>query len=151
MVTKIILLILLHNIYTIILLKSLCLSVGVRILQVAILARSSREMYLTVRIVWQYILSRVRVLVRHINFYMRKTLKTSGKPGRQCQCLFQWPATSYCLQRSGPSRFAGTDPSKNDTATAVCVWGVCARIRAGVCARLCVHACVCAWCVCNIR
>ena len=36
----------------IILLKSVCLSVGVRKLQVAILARSSREMSLTVRIVW---------------------------------------------------------------------------------------------------
>ena len=42
-------------IYTIILLKSVCLSVGVRKMQVAILARSSREMPLTVRIVWQYI------------------------------------------------------------------------------------------------
>ena len=38
-------------IYTIILLKSVCLSVGVRKLQVAILALSSREMYLTVHIV----------------------------------------------------------------------------------------------------
>ena len=27
-------------------------------------------------------------------FYTRKTLNTSGKPGRQCQCLFQWPATT---------------------------------------------------------
>ena len=44
-----------RHIYTIILLKSVCLSVGVRKLQVAILARSSREMSLTVRIVWQYI------------------------------------------------------------------------------------------------
>ena len=107
-------------IYTIILLKS----VGVRKLQVAILARSSREMSLTVRIVWQYILSQVCVSVRPSIFYMRKTLKTSGKPGRQCQCLFQWPATSYCHQRSGPSRLAGTDPSNRDT-TAVCVGGGC--------------------------
>ena len=38
-------------IYTIILLKSVCLSVGVRKLQIAILARSPREMTLTVRIV----------------------------------------------------------------------------------------------------
>ena len=79
---------------------------------------------------------------------MRKTLKTSGKPGRQCQCLFQRPATSYCHQRSGPSRLAGTDPSNSDTATAVCVCGGggCARVRAGasarVCVRACVHACV---------
>ena len=39
------------SIYTIILLKSACLSVGVRKRQVAILARSSREMSQTVRIV----------------------------------------------------------------------------------------------------
>ena len=45
------------TIYTII----LHLSVAVRKLQVAILARSSREMYQTVRIDWQYILSRDRV------------------------------------------------------------------------------------------
>ena len=59
------------------------------------------------------------------------TLKTSGKPGRQCQCLFQWLATSYCHQRSGLSRLAGTDPSNSDTATAVCVGSVC--VRAGAC------------------
>ena len=41
----------LQIIYTIILLKSVCMSVGVLKLQVAILARSSREMSLTVRIV----------------------------------------------------------------------------------------------------
>ena len=38
-------------IYNIIILKSVCLSVGVRKLQFAILARSSREMSLTVHIV----------------------------------------------------------------------------------------------------
>ena len=81
-------------------------------------------------------------------FYMRKTLKTSGKPGRQCECLFQLPATSYCHQRSGPSRLTGTDPSNSDTATAVCVCvgGGCAHVRAGECVRpfvrACVHACV---------
>ena len=50
------------------------MSVSVRKLQVAILARSSREMSLTVRIVCQYILSRVRVSIRHSIFYTRKTL-----------------------------------------------------------------------------
>ena len=127
---------------TIIVLKSVCLSVGVRKLQVAILARSSREMYLTVRIVWKHILSRVCVSVRPSIFYMRKTLKTSGKPG--CQCLFQWPATSYYHQRSGPSPLVGTDPSNSDTVTAVCVsvGDVCARVRAGACARMCVRPCV---------
>ena len=53
-------------IYTIIPLKS----VGVRKLQVAILARSSREMSLTVSIVWQYILSRVRVSVGPSIFFV---------------------------------------------------------------------------------
>ena len=73
--------------------------------------------------------------------YAKKTLETSGKPGRQCQCLFQWPATSYCHQQSGPSRLAGTDPSNSDTATTVCAgWGVhaFARVRAHACA--CVRA-----------
>ena len=64
---------------------------------------------------------------------MRKTLKTSGKPGRRCQGLFQWPATSYYHQRSGPSRLADTDPSNSDTATAVCVsGGARVRVRASV-------------------
>ena len=49
-----------HNIYTIICLKS----VVVRKLQVAILARSPREMSQTDRIVWKHILSRVRVSVK---------------------------------------------------------------------------------------
>ena len=66
---------------------------------------------------------------------MRKTLKTSGKPGRQCS--FQWPAASYCHERSGPSRLAGTDQSISDTATAVCVCGGCVyaftRVRAHAC------------------
>ena len=55
--------------------SEVCLSVGVRKLQVAIFARSSREMYLTVRIVWQYIvffLSRVRVKVRSSNYFIRE-------------------------------------------------------------------------------
>ena len=72
---------------------------------------------------------------------MRKTLKTLGKPGRQCQCLFQWPVTSCCNQQSGPSRLAGTDPSNSDTATAVCGGGVvCTRSRG--CLRTRVRACV---------
>ena len=50
---------------------SLNLSVGVRKLQCAILARSYREMSLTVRVVRQYILSRVRVSVRPSKFFIR--------------------------------------------------------------------------------
>ena len=52
--------------------KSACLSVGVRKRQVAIIARSSREMSLTDRIVLKYILSRVRVSVRPSNCFIRE-------------------------------------------------------------------------------
>ena len=55
-------------IYTIIFHKPVCLSVGVRKLQVAILARSSREMSLADRNHPRYILSRVRISVRPSNF-----------------------------------------------------------------------------------
>ena len=64
--------------------------------------------------------------------------------------------TSYCHQRSGPSRLAGTDPSNNDTATAVVVGGgvggggVCARVwtRSHGCMRTRVRACVRACVMC---
>ena len=62
-------------IYTIILLKSVCLSVGVRKLLVAMLARSSRVMSLTVRIDWRYILSRVSVSVRPRIFLYAKNIQ----------------------------------------------------------------------------
>ena len=52
------------RIFTIIILKSVCLSVVVRKLQVAILARSSREISQTVRIDCRSFLSRVRISVR---------------------------------------------------------------------------------------
>ena len=62
--------IMIGQIYTIICLKS----VAVRKLQVAILARSPREMSQTDRIVWKHILSRVRVSVRpRIFLYAKKT------------------------------------------------------------------------------
>ena len=91
-------------IYIIILLKS----VGVSKLQVAILARSSREMSQTVRIDWKHILSRVRVSVRPSNFFIHEQHpKLSRIPSRPDQCLFEWrghcspvtvdrsPATTY--------------------------------------------------------
>ena len=68
-------------------------------------------------------------------FFYAKNTQNLGVPGRQCQCLFQWPATSYCHQRSGPSRLAGTDPSNTDTATAVCVCGWCVCPRSRGCVR----------------
>ena len=49
--------------------------------QVTILARSSREMSLTVRIIWQYILSRVRVSIRpSIFLYEKNMTKLPRKP-----------------------------------------------------------------------
>ena len=89
--------------------------------------------------------------VRPSIFLYAKTLKTSGKPGRQCQRLFQWPSTSYCHQRSGASRLAGTDPSNSDTA--VCVWGggVCGLVRAGALARVRSRGCVRAGAFARVR
>ena len=76
-------------------------------------------------------------------FYTRKTSKTSGKPGRQRQCLFQWPATG--IVASGADRHGwATDPSNSDNLYG----GVCVHARAYVhshvcaCVRACVHACV---------
>ena len=106
-------------IYTILFLKYVCLSVSVRKLQVAILARSSCETYLTVRIVWQYILSRVRIPIRpsmHF-FYTRKTLINyhESRPSRiwllngpaarpvtmsSATATVEWPATLRCVDTS---------------------------------------------------
>ena len=120
------------HIYTIICLKSVCLSVSVRKRQVAILARSSREMSLTVRIVWQYILSRVRVSVWPSIFYTWKTSKISGKSGGQCVCLFQWVADRPLSRqrRKGcaqPWRSHGW-AHRNSEQRRSCV-GVCACVR----------------------
>ena len=70
-----------YVIYTIICLKS----VDVRKLQVAILARSPREMSQTDRILLRYIMSRVSVSVRpRIFLYTKKP-----KPDSPACCLFQ--------------------------------------------------------------
>ena len=98
------------NIYTIIILLkyvylSVCLSaclpvcVGVSKLQVAILARSSREIHLTVRIDWQYILSQVCVSVRpRIFLYAEKHPKTIAK----ARVSFYWMNAAKCGHRSAP-------------------------------------------------
>ena len=65
-----------HTIYTIICLKS----VGVRKLQVAIIALSPREMSLTDRILPMYILSRVRVSVRPRIFFIREKTPNQSRP-----------------------------------------------------------------------
>ena len=97
-------------------------------------------------------MSRFRVSVRPRFFYTPKTPKTSGKPGRQRQCLFQWPATG--IVASGAGRH-GWVPTNSDNlrggGVCVCVCAcvlVCARVHACVrpCVRTRVHAfsCVCA-------
>ena len=66
----------LHYIYTIICLKS----VDIRRLQVAILARSPREMSQTDRMLPRYFLSRVRVSVRPRIFLYAKKLPNHSRP-----------------------------------------------------------------------
>ena len=74
------------SIYTIILL----ISVGVRKLQVAILARSTREMSLTVRIVWQYILSWVRASIRPSIFLSAKNIFRLSRMPTLGQVAVEW-------------------------------------------------------------
>ena len=62
---------------------------AVRKLQVAILARASREMYQTVRIDWQYILSRVQPSI----FYMWKTPKNYHADRGSPKCLLNEQAS----------------------------------------------------------
>ena len=131
------------NIYTIILLKYVCLSVGVRKLQVAILARSSRKMSLTVRFVWQYILSRVRVSVRPSIFLYAKNPQNLRET---------WPPVPVCISKASnpllsPAEWAVTVAWHRiaiQQRRCVCVCGGCAGIRTGACARVCVRAPVCA-------
>ena len=79
-------------------------------LQVAVLARSPREMSQTVRIDWQhFLLSRVCVSI----FYTWNTPKNSRKPCRPRKCLFQW--TSDRL-RKGVELHHGWSPATHRTA-----------------------------------
>ena len=77
----------LYEVAIIIIILLICLkSVGVRKLQVAILALSPREMSLTDRILPRYTMSRVRVSVRPIIFLYAKK-----KPNQSRRMLFiQW-------------------------------------------------------------
>ena len=110
-------------IYTIILRKS----VEVSKLQVAILARSSREMSQTVRIVCKHILSQVRVSGRPSNFFIREKHTKPRETGSPA-CLFEWSSDAQCRQQNGSSRLGATDPSHraNLKGSAVCV---CASMR----------------------
>ena len=108
------------TIYTIICLKSVCLSVSVRKLQVAILARSSREMSLTDRIVWQYIhefasqfgLAFFYTRKTLINYYESRTLcilLLNGPAARpvtmhSATVTVEWPATRRCRYNCGNTK-----------------------------------------------
>ena len=90
-----------YILYTTILLKS----VAVRKLQVASLARLSREMYQTVCINWRSILSQVRISVRPSNFFIREKHKKTRRnrvPSREC--LFEW-TSARPLIASDPSKW----------------------------------------------
>ena len=67
---------------------------------------------------------------------MRKTLKPRGNRAASASVYFNGQrATSYCHQRSGPSRLAGTYPSNSNTATCVGGGGVNARVSVRSCVR----------------
>ena len=119
---------------------SVCLSVIVRKRQVAILARSSRKMSLTVRIVLQYILSRVRVSVRpSIFFICKKPSNTRGNLPASASVYFKGQRPAIVTSGEG---YHGWLASNSDAATAVCMCvGVCKRSRR--CVRTRVRACAC--------
>ena len=100
-------------------------------------------MSLTVRIVWQYILSRVHGSVRPSIFYTRKISKTLVKSGRQHVCLYAWPATGivWPASKTGaqPWRSHGWAHRHSEQRQSWVGWG-CACSRVWACVR--VHACV---------
>ena len=137
--------------------------VGVRKRQVAILARSSREMSLTVRIVWQYILSRVRVSIRPSNFFIRENyakprgkrvatrvfISTSRVPveGKSSVCVIcmKYRVIFYYHQSVSDSIIVYCKHLTHARTNGCTHAHSCAR----ACASACVHACV--FFVCNIR
>ena len=106
-------------IYTIILRKSVCLSVDVIKLQVAILARSSREMCQTVRIDWKHILSRVRVSVqpRKKNYEKNTQNYREYRVARPTVYLNE-AATGHCLASVGKGALTPSWLGANDHRTA---------------------------------
>ena len=136
--------------YAIICLKS----VVVRKRQVSILARSPREMSQTDCIVWNQILSRVRISVRpRICFIREKTPNLSLIQSRPHVVYFNGSPTGHCLAsvESGAPNHDGligrTDTTNSDGRGGGGGGGVPVRERV----RAYVRACVRARCVCNIR
>ena len=95
-------------------------------------------MYLTVCIVWQYILSRVRVSVRPSIFYTLKAPKTIVNTESPACCLFQWitdrPLSRQRRKGSAQPWFRHGWAHRHSEQRRSCVGG-------GVLS--CVHACVC--------
>ena len=119
-------------------------------LQVAILARSSREMSQTVRIDWKHTLSRVRVSVRPtvLFFITKKHLKLSRIQERKKQ---RSAIHRHWNRRKGGVNYVTvgrTDPSISDNGGGRGARArVCVRECVRVCARVCayVRACVRVW------
>ena len=116
-------------------------SVGVRKLQVAILARSFREMYQTVRIDWKHIMSRVRVSVRpRILLYPKKHQKPRGNQAASASVYFNGQRTALSpAQRAatvGRHRHIELNSDNRSTAATEVCMHACARMRMRV------HACV---------
>ena len=108
------------------------MSVDVRKLQVAILARPSLEMSQTVCIDWQYILSRVRVSVRHSHFLYSKNTQNLGETGSPAPVFIWMKQRPAIHQPAEPAKggvtlslLGATDPSNSDNLNGND--GVCAR------------------------
>ena len=128
--------------HTIILLKSVCLSVDVSKLQVAILARSSREMSQTVCIDWKHMPSRVRISVRPRHFSIhKKHPKLSQIPSRPRDRLFEWSSDRPLIER-------GTGEKGRNSVMVGRHWLIEQRKPerrwrwVGVCVCFCMRACV---------
>ena len=111
------------------------MSVAVTKMQVAILVRSSREMYQTVRIASKHILSQVRVSVRASNFLDAKNTQNLGEIGSPVRVFISTKQRPVIHRRRNrrkgaltPSRLGATDPSNSDNLNG----------DGGVCACACV-------------
>ena len=91
-------------------------------------------MSVTVRIVWQYILSRVRVSVRPSNFFIYKSIQNLWEIGSSARA-FIWMTLLPAMNASGAGRHGWAPTNLVLTWTAV----VCVCVRAHVHAHACVR------------
>ena len=81
--------------------------------------------------------------VRPSIFLYAKNTQNLGETGPSVPVFISMASDQLLSPAERPSRLAGTYPSSSDTATAVCVFWGCARVRAvRAYARACVRACV---------